>query len=74
MWSIKPEYLDCRFATLRVSQLNDNEVGKNISFNGIFKDFSEAGDTLDCNREYTPRVRAISTGVPRIWCYTVLWK
>ena len=58
MWSIKPEHQDCQFATLRVG-LNDNEVSKNISVHEIFKDFSEASDRLGCNREYTPRVRAI---------------
>ena len=60
-WSIKPEYLGCRFETLRV-ELNDNEVGKNISINEGFKDFSGA-DHLDCNRQYKPRVRA---GILRI--------
>ena len=64
MWSIKPEHHDCQFATLRV-ELNDNEVGKNISVHETFKDFSEASDRLGCNREYTPRVRATSSGVPR---------
>ena len=64
MWSIKPEYLNCQFSILRV-ELNDNEVGKDISVNEAFKDFSEAGDHLDCNRQYTPRVKATSSGVPR---------
>ena len=63
-WSIKPEHLNCQFATLRV-ELNDNEVGKDIGVNETFKDFSEAGDHFICNRLYTPRVRAISSGVPR---------
>ena len=65
-WSIKPEYLNCQFATFRV-ELNDAElaIGKDISANETFKDFSEASDHLDCNRLYTPRVRAISSGVPR---------
>ena len=65
MWSIKPEHLDCQFTTLRI-ELNDTEVGKDISVNETFKDFSEAHDNLDCNRWYTPRVRAaISSGIPR---------
>ena len=63
MWAIKPEHLDCQFTTLRV-ELNYN-VAKNISVHETFKDFSEASDHLDCNREYTPRVRAISSGIPR---------
>ena len=63
-WSIKPEYLNCQFATLRV-ELNDAEVVKDISANETFKDFSEASGRLDSNREYTSRVRAISSGIPR---------
>ena len=49
MWSVKPEYQDCQFTTLRV-ELNDNEIGKDISVYETFKDFSEA---LDYNRHYT---------------------
>ena len=64
MWSIKPEHQDCQFATLGV-ELNDNEVGKNISVHETFQDFSEASDHLGCNREYTPRVRAVNSGIPR---------
>ena len=56
MWSIKHENLDCQFATLRV-ELN-NEVGKDISVDETFKDFSEVHDNLDCNRQYTPKVTA----------------
>ena len=57
MWSIKHEHLDCQFTTLRV-ELNDNEVSKDVSVHETFKDFSEAHDILDCNRQYTPRVTA----------------
>ena len=64
MWSIKSEHLDCQFTTLSV-ELKDNEVGKNISVHETFKDFSEASDHLDCNKWYTPRVRAISSEIPR---------
>ena len=60
-WSIKSEYLSCQFTTLRV-ELNNNEVGKNISVNETFKDFSSA-DHLDCNRKYRPGVRA---GAPEV--------
>ena len=64
MWSIKSEHLDCQFTTLSV-ELKDNEVGKNISVHETFKDFSEASNHLDCSRWYTPRVRAISSEIPR---------
>ena len=65
-WSIKSEYLGCQFTTLRV-ELNNNEVGKDVSVNGTFKDFSEAGgDHLDCNRQYRPRVRAVNiSNIPK---------
>ena len=63
MWSIKHEHRDCQFATLRV-ELN-NEVGKDISVDETFKDFSEARDNLDCNRQYTPRVTASFSGLSR---------
>ena len=56
-WSIKPEHQDCQFTTLRV-ELNDNEVGKDISVHETFKDFTEAHDDLDCNRHYTLKVTA----------------
>ena len=59
MWSIKPEYLNCQFSILRV-ELNDNEVGKDISVNETFKDFSEASDHLDCNKQYTPKVKLLA--------------
>ena len=65
MWSIKPEHLDCQFATLRI-ELNGNEVGKNININETFKDFSETSDRLDCNRWYTPSVKATDSGIIRI--------
>ena len=63
LWAIKPEHLNCQFATLRVEP--NYNVGKNISVHETFKGFSEASDHLDCNRECTPRVRAISSGIPR---------
>ena len=55
-WTINSSYLGCQFSTLRV-ELNNNEVGKNVSVNETFKDFLGA-DRLDCNREYKPRVEA----------------
>ena len=63
-WSIKPEYLGCRFTTLRV-ELNNNEVGKDISVNEGFTDFSSANH-LDCNRQYRPRVKAAILRISRI--------
>ena len=57
MGSIKPEHSDCQFTTLRV-ELNNNEVGKDISVHETFKDFSESHDDLDCNRHYIPKVTA----------------
>ena len=62
-WRIKPEYLGCQFTTLRV-ELNNNEVGKDISVNEGFKDFSSA-DRLDCNTPYRPRVRVVLPGISR---------
>ena len=64
-WSIKPEYsqVHCQFSTLRV-ELNDNEVGKDISISDVVADFS--GDHLQCNRKYTPRVRAVFSQVVKI--------
>ena len=61
-WSIKPEYLCCQFTTLRV-ELNDNEHGKDISGSERVKDFSS--DLLDCNRQYTPRVIAVVSGISK---------
>ena len=57
-WSIKSEYsqVNCQFTTLRV-ELNDNEVGKDINISNRVADLF--GDHLQCNKKYTPRVRAI---------------
>ena len=54
-WRIKSEYLGCQFTSLRV-ELNNNEVGKDISITDGIADFNN--EQLDCNRLYTPRVRA----------------
>ena len=64
MWSIKPEHSDCQFTTLRV-ELNNNEVGKDISVHETFKDFTEAHDDLDCNRHYAPKVTANFSGLSK---------
>ena len=59
-WRIKSEYLGCRFTTLRVELYISGpvaEVGKNISVSDRTVDFSS--DHLDCNEQYTPRVRAV---------------
>ena len=61
-WSIKSEYLHCQFTTLRV-ELND-EVGKDISVTDGAADFS--GDHFQCNRRYTPRVKAVLSKVLRM--------
>ena len=60
MWTIKSEYLGCRFTTLRVELYVSGpvaEVGKDISVSDRTVDFSS--DHLDCNERYTPRVRAV---------------
>ena len=41
------------------------DVGKDISIHETFKDFSEAGDRLDCNRQYTPKVTASFSGLSK---------
>ena len=60
-WRIKSEYFSCRFTTLRVELRYIGgpvtEVGKDISVSDRTADFSS--DHLDCNEEYTPRVRAV---------------
>ena len=59
-WRIKFEYLGCRFTTLRVELYisgPEAEVGEDISVSDTTADFSS--DHLDCNKEYTPRVRAV---------------
>ena len=54
-WRIKSEYSGCQFTSLRV-ELNNNKVGKDISITDGIADFNN--EQLDCNRFYTPRVRA----------------
>ena len=56
MWSIKPEYLSCQFASLEV-ELNIDELGKDINVTDRSADFFS--DCLDCNRQYRPRVKAV---------------
>ena len=58
MWRIKTEYLGCQFTTLRV-ELNDNEIGRDISDRRTDKTADFIKEHLDCNREYRPRVRAV---------------
>ena len=55
-WRIKPQYLGCRFTTLRV-QLNSGQVGRDISVDDRTADFNN--EQLDCNTQYTPTVRAM---------------
>ena len=55
-WSIKSEYSHCQFTTSRV-ELNNNEIGKGIDIGDGVADFS--CDHLQCNRKYTPRVKAV---------------
>ena len=62
-WSIKSEYSLCQFTTLRV-ELNNNEVGKDISVTDGIADFP--GDHLQCNRQYTPRVMAVISAASKI--------
>ena len=57
-WRIKPQYLSCQFNTLRV-ELNRGQVGKDISVDDRTADFNN--EQLDCNTQYTPRVRAVIT-------------
>ena len=59
MWSIKPEYLGCQLTSLKV-ELNTGELGKDISATDRSADFFS--NRLDCNRQYKPRVRAVSSG------------
>ena len=59
-WRIKSEYLDCRFTSLRVELYisgPEAKVGKDISVSDTTVDFSS--DHLDCNEQYTPRVRGV---------------
>ena len=57
-WIIKSEYLDCQFTALRVELYISGpvEVGKDIRVSNRTADFSS--EHLDCNEEYTPRLRA----------------
>ena len=55
-------YLGCQFTTLRV-ELKYGEHGKDISGSEKVKDFSS--DLLGCNRQYTPRVRAVISQISR---------
>ena len=60
MWRIKSEYLGCWFTSLRVELYisgPEAEVGKDIIVSDRIVDFSS--DHLDCNEQYTPRVRAV---------------
>ena len=59
VWSIKPEYLSCQFASLKV-ELNFGELGKDINVTDRSADFFS--NRLDCNRQYRPRVRANLSG------------
>ena len=55
-WSIKPEYLDCQFTTLRVEltmRIYKDIVGRPTDSTADF-----INEDFDCNREYQPRVRA----------------
>ena len=54
-WTIKSEYLNCRFSILNVS-LNDDQdmINRGITVNDSSVDFFN----LDCNEQYTPRVTA----------------
>ena len=59
-WRIKSEYFSCQFTSLRVELYISGpvaEVGKDISVSDRTVDFSS--DCLDCNEQYTPRVRAV---------------
>ena len=57
-WTIKSEYLDCQFSSLRV-KLNSGERTIDITVNDSSADFYN----LICNKEYTPKVRGIKGGV-----------
>ena len=57
-WRIKTQYLGCQFTTLKV-ELNSGQVGRDISVDDRTVDFNN--DELDCNTQYTLRVRAVIT-------------
>ena len=52
------ENLGCQFTTLRV-RLRPGQVGRDISVNDRIVDFNN--EQLDCNTQYTLRVRAMIT-------------
>ena len=54
LWTIKHQYLNCQYSSLRV-ELNPGELGKDIT---VSNNSAECLN-LDCNRQYKPRVRAI---------------
>ena len=54
LWTIKSQYLNCQFESLRV-ELSPLELGKVITVNDSSAEFLN----LDCNRQYRPRVRAV---------------
>ena len=54
LWTIKTQYLNCQYSSLRV-ELNSGELGKDITVSDNSAEFLN----LDCNRQYRPRVRAV---------------
>ena len=61
-WSIKSEYLGYQFTTIRV-ELNPGQVGRDICVHDSTVDFND--EQLDCNTQYTPKVRAVIQKDPR---------
>ena len=57
LWTIKSEYLNCQFSSLRV-QLNPRGPSRDITVNDSLADFYN----INCNTEYTPNVRVIAFG------------
>ena len=64
LWTIKSEHLNCQFTFLRV-ELNSGERGRDITVNDSSADFSADFYNLDCNRQYTPKVRGTAGGIGR---------
>ena len=58
LWTIKSEYLNCQFSSLKV-ELNSGERRRDITVNDSSADLYN----LDCNRQYTPRVRGATGGI-----------
>ena len=54
LWTIRSQYLNCQFSSLRV-ELNSGELGRDITVNDSSAEFLN----LRCNRQYRPRVRAV---------------